>query len=144
MPELPDLTVLREILAPRLKGTSIAAAEVRRVRHAANLCVNREELQVLLGGYMGILAAGERCISTTNRNFVGRMGHRESEVYLGNPAVAAASAAVASAEASLYSDFAPVNDSSAESTAASVAATAFSAAIAAACSAASCSSAPPR
>jgi len=45
-----------------------------------------------LGGYMGILAAGERCISTTNRNFVGRMGHRESEVYLANPAVAAASA----------------------------------------------------
>lgn len=45
-----------------------------------------------LGGYMGILAKGERAISTTNRNFVGRMGHPESEVYLANPAVAAASA----------------------------------------------------
>ncbi len=45
-----------------------------------------------LGGYMGILAQGERCLSTTNRNFVGRMGHRESEVYLASPAVAAATA----------------------------------------------------
>jgi 3-isopropylmalate/(R)-2-methylmalate dehydratase large subunit len=49
-----------------------------------------------LGGHMGILAAGERCISTTNRNFVGRMGSIESEVYLSNPAVAAASAVVGS------------------------------------------------
>jgi len=45
-----------------------------------------------LGGYMGILAEGERSVATTNRNFVGRMGHPESEVYLANPAVAAASA----------------------------------------------------
>ena len=45
-----------------------------------------------LGGYMGILAKGERAIATTNRNFVGRMGHTESEIYLASPAVAAASA----------------------------------------------------
>lgn len=45
-----------------------------------------------LGGYMGILAEGERCIATTNRNFVGRMGHVESEVYLASPYTAAASA----------------------------------------------------
>ncbi|HEY5556386.1 3-isopropylmalate dehydratase large subunit [Acetobacterium sp.] len=45
-----------------------------------------------LGGHMGILASGERCVATTNRNFVGRMGHVDSEVYLTNPEVAAASA----------------------------------------------------
>ena len=45
-----------------------------------------------LGGYMGILASGEKCVSSTNRNFIGRMGHKDSEVYLASPSVVAASA----------------------------------------------------
>ena len=58
----------------------------------AGCAVSTPTCGACLGGHMGILAAGEKCLSTTNRNFVGRMGHVESEVYLCSPAVAAASA----------------------------------------------------
>lgn len=58
----------------------------------ANCAVSTPTCGPCLGGYMGILAAGERAIATTNRNFVGRMGDPTSEVYLSSPAVAAASA----------------------------------------------------
>ena len=58
----------------------------------AGCAVSTPTCGACLGGHMGILAAGERCVATTNRNFVGRMGHVKSEVYLTGPAVAAASA----------------------------------------------------
>ncbi len=58
----------------------------------AGAVVSNPTCGACLGGYMGILGDGERCISTTNRNFVGRMGARDSEIYLANSAVAAASA----------------------------------------------------
>ena len=58
----------------------------------ANAYVSGPTCGACLGGYMGVLAEGEACISSTNRNFIGRMGHKKSKVYLANPAVVAASA----------------------------------------------------
>ena len=58
----------------------------------ANAYVSGPTCGACLGGYMGVLAKGEVCISSTNRNFIGRMGHKESEVYLASPAVVTASA----------------------------------------------------
>ena len=62
------------------------------VFYEAGCVVSAPTCGACLGGFMGILAAGEKCVSTTNRNFVGRMGHPQSEVYLANPATAAAAA----------------------------------------------------
>ena len=88
-------------LAPNVRGIVIPATQAvyRACMHEgytdifldAGCIVSTPTCGPCLGGYMGILAAGERCVSTTNRNFVGRMGHVDSEVYLASPAVAAAS-----------------------------------------------------
>lgn len=100
-----------EVAAKLLKGKHVAK-DVRTIIIPATQAIYKECIQrgyidtfidagcivstptcgPCLGGYMGILAEGERCVATTNRNFVGRMGHVDSEVYLASPAVAAASA----------------------------------------------------
>ena len=85
---------LRCIVIPATQAIYLQAIEEGLVQRfiRAGAVVSTPTCGPCLGGYMGILAAGERCVSTTNRNFVGRMGHVDSEVYLASPAVAAASA----------------------------------------------------
>ncbi len=85
---------LRVIVIPATQQIYLDAMEAGYIRTfiEAGAVVSTPTCGPCLGGYMGILAAGERCVSTTNRNFVGRMGHVDSEVYLASPAVAAASA----------------------------------------------------
>ncbi len=85
---------LRCIVIPATQAIYLQALEegLLKIFIEAGAVVSTPTCGPCLGGYMGILAEGERCISTTNRNFVGRMGHVKSEVYLASPAVAAASA----------------------------------------------------
>ena len=85
---------LRVIIIPGTQSIYLQALEEGLIKTfiEAGAVVSTPTCGPCLGGYMGILAAGERCVSTTNRNFVGRMGHVDSEVYLASPAVAAASA----------------------------------------------------
>lgn len=85
---------IRVIVIPATQAIYMQAIEEGLVQTfiEAGAIVSTPTCGPCLGGYMGILAAGERAISTTNRNFVGRMGHVDSEVYLSSPAVAAASA----------------------------------------------------
>lgn len=85
---------LRVIVIPATQQIYLDAMEAGFIRTfiEAGAIVSTPTCGPCLGGYMGILAEGERCVSTTNRNFVGRMGHVDSEIYLASPAVAAASA----------------------------------------------------
>ncbi len=85
---------IRCIVIPATQAIYLQAMEegLLKIFIEAGAVVSTPTCGPCLGGYMGILAEGERCISTTNRNFVGRMGHVKSEVYLASPAVAAASA----------------------------------------------------
>ena len=85
---------LRVIVIPATQKIYLDAMEEGLIRTfiEAGAIVSTPTCGPCLGGYMGVMAEGERCVSTTNRNFVGRMGHVESEVYLASPAVAAASA----------------------------------------------------
>ena len=85
---------VRVIIIPATQKIYLQAMEEGLIRTfiEAGAIVSTPTCGPCLGGYMGVLAEGERCISTTNRNFVGRMGHVKSEVYLASPVVAAASA----------------------------------------------------
>ena len=85
---------VRAIIIPATQDIYLQAVEngLVKIFIEAGCVVSTPTCGPCLGGYMGILAAGERAVATTNRNFVGRMGHVDSEVYLASPAVAAASA----------------------------------------------------
>ena len=85
---------VRCIVIPATQAIYLQAMEegLLKIFVEAGAVVSTPTCGPCLGGYMGVLAEGERCVSTTNRNFVGRMGHVDSEIYLASPAVAAASA----------------------------------------------------
>lgn len=85
---------VRTIIIPATQKIYLQAMEegLLKIFIESGAAVSTPTCGPCLGGHMGVLAKGERCVATTNRNFVGRMGHPESEVYLASPAVAAASA----------------------------------------------------
>ena len=104
--QLPDMAAAAEILKGRHLADGVRGIVIPATQEVYRQCMRQGYTDIFLdagclvstptcgpclGGHMGCLAAGERCVSTTNRNFVGRMGHVESEVYLASPAVAAAS-----------------------------------------------------
>jgi 3-isopropylmalate/(R)-2-methylmalate dehydratase large subunit len=104
---IEDLRLAARVLKGRRVAAGVRCVVIPATPHAYRQALDEKLFEVFLdagaiispptcgpclGGHMGILAEGERCVSTTNRNFVGRMGHRTSEVYLASPATAAASA----------------------------------------------------
>ena len=104
--QLPDMAAAAAVLKGRHLAKGVRGIVIPATMEVYRQCMKQGYTDIFLdagcivsaptcgpclGGHMGILAAGERCVSTTNRNFVGRMGHVESEVYLASPAVAAAS-----------------------------------------------------
>ncbi len=104
--QLPDMAAAAEVLRGRHLASGVRGIVIPATQTVYRECMKRGYTDIFLdagcivstptcgpclGGHMGCLAAGERCVSTTNRNFVGRMGHVDSEVYLASPAVAAAS-----------------------------------------------------
>ena len=105
--QLADMAAAAAILKGRKVADGVRAIIIPATQAVYRQCIDQGYTQIFLdagcivstptcgpclGGHMGCLAAGERCVSTTNRNFVGRMGHVDSEVSLASPAVAAASA----------------------------------------------------
>ncbi len=104
---ISDMRAAAEILKGRKVADNVRTIVIPATQSVYRQCIDEGLVNIFLdagaivstptcgpclGGYMGILAEGERCVSTTNRNFVGRMGHVKSEVYLASPYVAAASA----------------------------------------------------
>ena len=104
---LEDMRTAAQILKGKKVARDVRCIVIPATQSIYKECIKQGYLDILidagcavstptcgpcLGGYMGILAEHERCVATTNRNFIGRMGHNLSEVYLANPAVAAASA----------------------------------------------------